>query len=290
VSDPTNNGNNPNAEIMDVFWRITPSGGSLYAYDVTFTFDPNMLGTVPFMSDLKLAQKTSAAAGTWKHFGASMTAVDSVNYRFGVAGMSNDLGDFTGTTDLAPLPVTLSKFEAMRNGEDALLIWNTVSEMNSKLFEVERAEDGKRFVKIGEIAAAGNSNKSLTYQFDDKNAVQIFDGKHVYYRLKMIDRDGSFAYSPARLLDFTGEIAEEIIVYPNPFKDQINLGFALSENAAVSIEIVDLFGKVVYKGQLNQVAGGAGITVSALHKLASGIYVIKVSKGETTITRKLIKD
>ncbi len=290
VSDPTNNGNNPNAEIMDVFWRITPSGGSLYAYDVTFTFDPNMLGTVPFMSDLKLAQKTSAAAGTWKHFGASMTAVDSVNYRFGVAGMSNDLGDFTGTTDLAPLPVTLSKFEAMRNGEDALLIWNTVSELNSKLFEVERAEDGKRFVKIGEIAAAGNSNKSLTYQFDDKNAVQIFDGKHVYYRLKMIDRDGSFAYSPARLLDFTGEIAEEIIVYPNPFKDQINLGFALSENAAVSIEIVDLFGKVAYKGQLNQVAGGAGITVSALHKLASGIYVIKVSKGETTITRKLIKD
>jgi len=290
VADPTNNGNNPNAEVMDVFWRINPNGGSLYSYDLTLTFDPSMLGTVPFITDIKLAHKPDTAAGTWKHFGSSMTTVDSINYRFGVLGISDKLGDFTGTTDMAPLPVTLSRFEAMRSGEDALLAWNTVSEINSKVFEVERAEDGTRFTRIGEVAAAGNSSKPLAYQFDDRNAAQIFDGKHVYYRLKMIDRDGSFEYSPVRMVDFTSEVAEEISVYPNPFKDQVNLGFTVSENAAVQVEILDLYGKVVYKGNFNQVAGEAGINVPALNKLATGIYVIKVAKGENVLTRKLIKE
>lgn len=290
VADPTNNGNNPNAEIMDVFWRFTPNGGSLYSYDVNLTFDPNMLGKVPNLSDIKLAQKPLAAAGTWRHFGSTLTAVDTVNYNFGVIGISDNLGDFTGTTDFAPLPVTLARFEAMRNGEDALLAWNTASEKNSKVFEIERAEDAKRFVKIGEVAAAGNSSRALAYQFDDKNAAQIFTGKHVYYRLKMIDRDGSFEYSPVRMVDFTGELAEDITVYPNPFKDQINLGFAVSEDASVQVEIVDLFGKVCFKGMLNQVAGEAGINIPALNKLTAGIYVVKVAKGETVVTRKLIKE
>jgi parallel beta-helix repeat protein len=290
VVDPTNNGNNPNAEVMDVFWRIAPNGGSLYAYDLTLTFDPNMLGTVPFMSDIKLAHKPSALAGSWSHFGSTMTIVDTVNNKFAVTGISASLGDFTGTTDIAPLPVTLSRFEAMRSGEDALLAWNTVSEINSKVFEVERAEDATRFVRIGEVAAAGNSSKAMAYQFDDKNAAQIFNGKHVYYRLKMIDRDGSFEYSPARRVDFTNEAAEVIAVYPNPFRDQVTLGFTVSENAPVQVEIVDLYGKVCFKGTFNQIAGEAGLNIPALNKLATGIYVIKVAKGDNVITRKLIKE
>jgi hypothetical protein len=158
------------------------------------------------------------------------------------------------------------------------------------VFEVERAEDATRFVRIGEVAAAGNSSKAMAYQFDDKNAAQIFNGKHVYYRLKMIDRDGSFEYSPARRVDFTNEAAEVIAVYPNPFKDQVSIGFTVSENAPVQVEIVDLYGKVCFKGTFNQIAGEAGLNIPALNKLATGIYVIKVAKGDNVITRKLIKE
>ena len=275
VVDPTNNGNNPNAEVMDVFWRIAPNGGSLYSYDLTLTYDPNMLGTVPFMSDIKLAHKTSASAGSWSHYGSTMTAVDTVNNRFTVTGISASLGDFTGTTDIAPLPVTLSRFEAMRSGEDALLAWNTVSEINSKVFVVERAEDATRFVRIGEVAAAGNSSKALAYQFDDKNAAQIFNGKHVYYRLKMIDRDGSFEYSNTISINNNDEevTLADVKVFPNPFNNDLYIDYKAASNETV--ELRDMSGRVIFTQTLNSADMVHQLNIPS--SLDKGIYILTFS-------------
>jgi hypothetical protein len=124
------------------------------------------------------------------------------------------------------------------------------------VFVVERAEDATRFVRIGEVAAAGNSSKALAYQFDDKNAAQIFNGKHVYYRLKMIDRDGSFEYSPARRVDFTNEAAEVIAIYPNPFKESTTIFFSSQFDESVKVQLFSNQGKLIGDIFDDQVAKG----------------------------------
>lgn len=289
ISDPTNGGRNPGSHYMDVFWRINASGGSSYNYDLSLNFDPNMLGTVPSMSDIKLAKKQTGVNGTWTHFGSTMTSVDTINNNFGVIGLSN-FSDFTGTTDFAPLPVSLSKFEAIANKDDALLFWNTASELNTKSFEIERASNNVKFEKINVLAAAGNSNKLLSYSFEDKDAANIYSSKQVYYRLKMFDFDGSFTYSPIRVVDFNEDVKNEVVIYPNPFNDKLNIGFSKIEGESVQVEIIDLFGKICYKEVQNINAMNPEVMIPSLSKLSNGIYLIKVQNGSETVTRKLIKE
>lgn len=289
ISDPSNGGRNIGAHYMDVFWRIIASGGAYYSYDVSFNFDPNMLGTVPSMSDIKLAKKQVGVSGTWTHYGYTLTTVDSVNYNFGVMGLP-DFSDFTGTSDFAPLPVKLARFEAMRSAADALLNWNTVSELNSRTFEVERAGDGKNFVKIGSVNAAGNSVKTIAYQFEDLGAANAYAARRAYYRLKMIDKDGKFEYSPVRVVDFNDESDAALAVFPNPFTDKLNLTFDKVEEGAVQIEVIDLYGKVCYKSEQMINSSNPDVVLTAMNKLSNGIYVIKVSKGASVYTRKLIKE
>jgi hypothetical protein len=289
VNDPTNGNRNPGAEYMDVFWRLVPTGGTGFDFDLKLTYDPNMLGKVPFATDIKMARRFTATTGSWTHFGSTMTTVDTLNNNFTVTGLTG-IGEFTGTTDIAPLPVKLARFEAIRSDEDALLNWSSASEVNSALFEIERTEDGKSFEKIGEVKAAGNSSRVVNYLFEDKAVAPVVAFGRAYYRLKMIDKDGSFEYSPVRVVDFSKEAGEEIAVYPNPFKDQLSIGFTKADNALIQVEIVDLYGKVCYKGELTQTDSQTSIQLPALNKLSTGIYVIKIGKGSEVITRKLIKE
>ncbi|OYU97032.1 MAG: hypothetical protein CFE21_01715 [Bacteroidetes bacterium B1(2017)] len=289
INDPTNNGNNTGAHYMDVFWRISATGGSFYSYDANFTFDPNMLGTVPSMSDIKLAKKQTGVNGTWVHYGSTLTTVDSVNYNFGVSGLT-DFSDFTGTTDLSPLPVKLSRFEAIKDNSNALLLWQTASELNSSRFEIERAATGGAFEKVGAVKAAGNSVRTNSYSFDDLGVAGLFADKHVYYRLKMIDQDGKFEYSPVRMLDFSEDAIGEVQVYPNPFKEQVTVAFSNLTEGNVTVEIVDLYGKLVYKGEQQINASNPTIVVSALAKLSTGVYVIKATQGADVYTRKVVKE
>ena len=69
-----------------------------------------------------------------------------------------------------------------------VLSWKTASEINNSHFEIERSNNGKDFIKIGEIAGQGTSNSTKRYQFTDKNP----GSAQQYYRLKQVDFDGKF--------------------------------------------------------------------------------------------------
>ncbi|MBP7274142.1 MAG: hypothetical protein KA974_09885 [Saprospiraceae bacterium] len=74
-----------------------------------------------------------------------------------------------------------------------MLEWGTASEINSLMFIIERSTDGVKYESAGLIEAAGNSTELRTYRFLDTRS----GAKQAYYRLKQVDVDGSFNYSPA---------------------------------------------------------------------------------------------
>ncbi len=93
-----------------------------------------------------------------------------------------------------PLPVTLLNFRANGNFPDADLFWETASETNSSHFEVERSlNSDQQFTKIGSVTAAGQSDQKRSYRFTDAQALRL--AGQVFYRLKMVDADGTFTYS-----------------------------------------------------------------------------------------------
>lgn len=97
------------------------------------------------------------------------------------------------------LPVELVDFSVHKEGETAKLLWQTASEVNSSYFEIQRSTDAINFTKIGRVEAVGYSNLLVHYSFTDEYP-SIGNN---YYRLKQYDLDGSFYFSPIRLLNFT---------------------------------------------------------------------------------------
>src|SRR5690606_40482994 len=75
-------------------------------------------------------------------------------------------------------------------GKSILITWGTISEKENDFFTLERSTDGKTFDIITTVDGAGDSNKKLSYSFEDKLASAGMN----YYRLKQTDFNGDFEY------------------------------------------------------------------------------------------------
>jgi hypothetical protein len=135
----------------------------------------------------------------------------------------------------APLPVHLISFNARSEGKAALLSWATASELNCDRFVIERSESGKVWKQVGSIQARNNTSSEEEYFFTDSEVVL----RRAYYRLKLIDIDGSFAYSNIKPLDFGGS---QSAIFPNPAGNDGQLQLLQSEDISM-ITIFNLSGK-----------------------------------------------
>src|SRR5882757_7038889 len=120
-------------------------------------------------------------------------------------------GDATITLlNMFPLPVTLYEIRAAQKPGGIEVLWKVAGESNMAKYEVERSIDGQNFTKIGEVASQ-NSPQSITYSLLDVNPNNGVN----FYRLRLIDRDGSKRYSSIVRVDLSG-MNTGMSIYPNP--------------------------------------------------------------------------
>jgi hypothetical protein len=149
---------------------------------------------------------------------------------------------------------------------------------------VEHSTDGANFKPVGEVAAAGNSSTQRAYQYLHRSPA----GQKHWYRLKLVDTDGTFAYSP--IVVIAGEQGALITkLYPNPTPrgTQALLQLGNAANGRVSISVVNAAGQVVHT--INAFATGATVSlVMPADKLVAGQYAVvcRNQKGEVVETLK----
>ena len=183
---------------------------------------------------------------------------------------------FTNTANtliqLTTVPLHLLSFKVFTNNDnEALLYWNTENEVNTMSFDVEQSTDGRNFNKAGTVAARGQGNNN--YDFKTNIVSDI-----VYYRLKMIDIDGKFAFSQVVQVR-RDKHSESIILLSNPVKN--TLSFSVNDVTLINTtaNLINEQGVVVKKFVLKD--GLQNIDVS---NLSTGIYYLKTN----TITKKII--
>ncbi len=115
----------------------------------------------------------------------------------------------TATVSCTPLPVELLSFEAKAIDREVALEWVTATELNSSHFDVERSGDTETWEKVDAVDAAGNSQMPIRYATTDHAPLPGMS----YYRLRMVDLDGSFKYSPMVPVQM---IQTALICHPNP--------------------------------------------------------------------------
>ncbi|AMR28386.1 hypothetical protein A0257_15670 [Hymenobacter psoromatis] len=180
----------------------------------------------------------------------------------------------TFTIGANPLPVVLTAFTAQAvQNRDALLSWNTASEVNSASFDIERSVDGVAFAKIGGVAAQGTSVSATAYTFTDAGVGARAQGP-VYYRLRQLDLNGAAAYSPVRAVSFTKPAAVALSIYPNPATSSTSLDLsALPASASYQVVVLDAIGRQV----LTTTQAGGLPQLLDLTSLASGTYQVLVA-------------
>jgi endonuclease/exonuclease/phosphatase family metal-dependent hydrolase len=167
-------------------------------------------------------------------------------------------------------PVELTSF--IGNVKDGVveLNWSTATEVNNYGFEIQRSTDKVLWSKIGFVQGHGTSNAPKDYTFKDK----LVQKGVSYYRLKQIDVDGKYEYSPVIVLNNKFPLGTNLSQnYPNPFNPVTIINYSLSTNGYVSLRVYDVLGREISTlVDENQNAGKHTVNFNG-SGLASGIYV-----------------
>lgn len=174
----------------------------------------------------------------------------------------------------AALPVTLTSFTARKEGKIANLNWSTTAETNSDRFEIEHSLNGQNWNKIGVLKSNGESKTLLSYTYSDRNPGE---GENLY-RLRMVDNDGTFAYSRIQSVKFEG-LNRDLSVYPNPVTDKISLR---DFSTITEVVINDLNGRTVH---LSGTSANGQINVK---NLVPGTYIVKITRSDGGISSQKI--
>jgi hypothetical protein len=175
------------------------------------------------------------------------------------------------------LPLTLLDFTAEKQGKTSRLSWSTSREINTSRFVIERSVDGSRYSDIGSVAAAGNSTGTLDYVFSDMTPQRGFN----YYRLKMVNADGSYRHSATKVLGY--DTKEEFVIFPNPAKGNVTLSLGEHVNNA-RISITNGKGQVVQR-EVIQRSSAMQLDVS---RLPAGTYYVELQNDRSKKVQKLV--
>ncbi|MGG9962613.1 LamG-like jellyroll fold domain-containing protein [Ferruginibacter sp. SUN106] len=190
------------------------------------------------------------------------------------AGFSNQ-GAFSNVitvTTLAVLPVNLLSFNVSKANGSNQLLWSTATEVNSKYFELLRSEDGRTFTTIAKVNSNGNSSSVKNYQYADVLPATL--APIYYYRLKMVDINGSYIYSDIVLIKNTK--AGTITIYPNPAQEKVIVNITDKNLLRTTASLSDISGKLLQTVNITQTA--TSINISSYEK---GVYVLRLANGES---------
>ncbi len=187
-------------------------------------------------------------------------------------------GDALGVCSV-PLPIRLLKFTAFRQGDEAIVQWTSAAEYNFNGYVVEKMNINRTWEGQGFVSAQSlekpNADK-YHYSFIDHTPRPGIN----YYRLKQVDKDGSFTYSPIRevYFDKTGKIS----VFPNPTPGHVNV---TGTDRYSVIRLMDYKGNIINTYRCDNNASQIDIS-----QFTAGTYLVQIiDKEGTTITEKLVK-
>jgi hypothetical protein len=180
-----------------------------------------------------------------------------------------------------PLPVNILSFTGKAIAAGNQLNWTVAQEIDFSHYEVLRSDDGRVFNPVGTVFATENSMDMKSYAFVDADAKSDLS----YYKLRLVDNNGSVAYSSLVVVSRNNIVPTVSNVFPNPASTQLNveLNGVATDNMTVTIQ--DLTGKILY--QAENVSAQSSVYSFDINSLNRGVYIIRIQDemGQTSVSR-----
>lgn len=254
------------------YWTLDRTGTN----NVAVTLSWNTWSGVSSLSDLLVIRWDGSK---WVNHGNAATSGDATFGTITSTVVSSfspfTLGSINKNTD--PLPITLTNFsvECMNNGP--LIQWTTLSELNNNYFEIEQSVDAIHWNTFYRTPGAGNSTTEKNYTYIGEYTLNT----DYFYRLKSVDFDGTFYYSPLVFIKSCSDKYTEFTLYPTPSKGIINLGYSGKIDNIEKMEIYNLLGEKIFS------KSGFSNTID-LSNQPNGSYYIVAYYGNNKIIEKFM--
>ena len=184
----------------------------------------------------------------------------------------------------AALPVELVAFDAVTDGRDIVLTWQTASETNNAGFRVEKRRTQGAFERVAFVPGAGTTTETQTYQH---RLADLAPGTYAF-RLQQVDTDGTVHPSPVVEATLALEDAYQLsTVYPNPVQTTATLELLVREPQTVRAVVYDAIGRQVQVLHDGPVAPHEPVPLTlGADKLPSGLYLIRIHGEAFSATRR----
>lgn len=251
------------------------SGESLTAQDL---IDNDRICITAFVGGMESCSDYQSATiySTADSPGLVITEEDPVEEIWSVSVCTDEFATFYMHVCDYSLPVELLYFTGRKEDGNNRLNWETASEVNTSHFELEKATGNGQFTFLAKIDAQGYSNEPQTYSYLDR-APSTLD----YYRLKIIDFDGSYTYSQVVVLQSDQNIVSKF--YPSPFIDEAYFETSLSSADQLDLVIYDVLGRTAFRQQYKLKSGFHKLPLKLDHLVKGHYFVQVVSKNTETI-------
>jgi len=186
------------------------------------------------------------------------------------------------------LPIVIRSFTATPSDRDTKLDWITSSETNGSHFEIERSNDGSTWEYLARVEAVGNSTVDVAYDYLDTELpiMKRSNMETFYYRLKMVDLDGTYEYSEIRSVEFENNFTESLYVYPNPAVQDVyvNMTTDVPGVETANLTVINRNGQIV-KNEKIATNAEAAVDVS---QMVPGTYYFTVKVNNEVYSQKVI--
>ncbi|MDX1954389.1 MAG: T9SS type A sorting domain-containing protein [Chitinophagaceae bacterium] len=170
-----------------------------------------------------------------------------------------------------PLPVKFLYIKTIPTGKFINVEWSTAQKEGNGEFLIQRSLGGNQFQSLGSVKVAGYSTSVQKYNWVDK-APQV--GWN-YYRILQVDERGSLSYSNVSQVIFKGTSIYNLLIFPNPAKDNLHIRFWSENESNEIITLLNYQGEKIFSRSI-QIQKGLNENTYDIHTLPAGIYFLKV--------------
>lgn len=274
-----------NARWARIWYIDITNTGTALTNTIEFDMSDGGVGAVPIATAGNYVLLYRAGqTGNWTEL-TTASSISGDRVIFSGVTLSND-GYYTiGTRNylVSPLPVELTQFDAVANGDAVDITWTTASEKDNAFFTVEKSRDGLAFETLATHEGAGNSTSLTNYHEKD---LEPFNGIS-YYRLKQNDYNGRYSYSAIVAVDRSQQANAEILVFPNPSNGNIHLSLKGFEKQAIELTVTDAMGRLCISRHMTVQEAEESIELYSEEQLAPGSYVLAISTKDAVYRRKI---
>jgi hypothetical protein len=269
---------------MDVDYTITAKASGPFSFSWSYhtndsDADPqyDLAGVLVNGSFIQLSVNTLNLVNQSGSWSGTVTAGTVIGFR--IRATDNVFGNATFTiSNFSPpggvLPLNLLSFNAQKQNSAIQLVWTTAAETNFSHFVVERSATADNFTTLQTVKATGQTE---AYAIIDQHPLTGTN----FYRLKMVNNDGSFTWSKTIAVNNANPVSG-ISISPNPAANHFTIQLEAASASLETVTITNAAGATVQQQQLSVEQGKNQFPVS-ITNLAKGIYFVQLMSSGTTV-------